>query len=81
MPLTISDEMLTAAGLSEQEAKLEIACRLFDAGRLTMPEAVRWAGVNRTTFESALLERKLPLVRAGEAYWQHELKNMQRLGW
>lgn len=81
MPLAITDEMLKTAGLSEQEARLEIACRMYDAGKLTMPEATRWAGVNRTDFETALLERNLPLIRVDESYWQHELENMQRLGW
>ncbi|HEY2412751.1 MAG TPA: UPF0175 family protein [Pirellulaceae bacterium] len=81
MPLTISDEMLTSAGLSEQEAKLEIACRLYDAGRLSMPEATRWADIVRTDFESALVARGLPLVRVGDDYWRTELDGMQRLGW
>jgi predicted HTH domain antitoxin len=81
MPLTISDEMLAAAGLSEDEARLEIACRLYDAGKLTMPEATRWAGVDRTAFEAALLARNLPLIRVDEAYWRQELETMQRLGW
>ena len=67
--------------LSEEEAKLEIACRLYDAGRLSLPDATRWAGVSRTAFETALLARGLPVVRVDEAYWQTEMDNMQRLGW
>ena len=81
MPLMISDEMLASAGLTEEEAKQEIACRLFDAGRLSLPEATRWAGMTRTAFEAALLARGLPLIRVNEAYWQAELDSMQRLGW
>jgi predicted HTH domain antitoxin len=81
MPLMISDDMLQAAGLSEEQACLEIACRLYDAGKLTMPEATRWANVSRTDFETALIERNLPLIRLGETYWRQELQNMQRLGW
>ena len=81
MPLTISDEMLTDAGLSEAEARVEIACRLYDAGKLAMPEATRWANVSRTEFESALLVRNLPLIRVDDRYWQQERENMERLGW
>src|SRR5947207_15438964 len=81
MPLTITDEMLTSAGLSEQEAKLEIACRLYDAGRLSMPEAARWAGISRTELEAALLARGLPLIRVDESYWRQELDGMRRMGW
>jgi predicted HTH domain antitoxin len=75
----ISDQLLADAGLSEREARLEIACRLYDAGRLTMPKATRWAGVSRTEFEAALLERDLPLIRVDEHYWQQELDGLARL--
>lgn len=81
MALTITDDMLSSAGLSEEEAKLEIACRLCDAGRLNMPQATRWAGVDRTALEAALLERGLPLVRIGDEYWQQELDGMRQLRW
>jgi predicted HTH domain antitoxin len=80
MPVTITDDMLSAAGMSEEEAKLEIACRLYDAGRLTMPAATRWAGVDRTTFETALLQRGLPLIRIDEKYWEQEREGLKRLG-
>ena len=36
MPVVISDETLRAAGLSEREAAVEIACHLFDAGKLCL---------------------------------------------
>ena len=39
MPVTVPDQLLSEAGLSEADAKLEIACRLYDAGKLTMPQA------------------------------------------
>ena len=74
MPLLLEDELLTEAGLSEGEARVEIACRLYDSGRLTMPQATRWAVMSRTDFEAALWERGLPLVRVDDAYWQQELK-------
>ena len=79
MPLTIPDELLLEAGLSEAEARLEIACRLYDAGSLTMPQATRWAAVSRVEFEDALLRRDLPLVRVGERYWAQEIQSLKRL--
>jgi predicted HTH domain antitoxin len=79
MPLTIPDQLLLEAGLSEQQARLEIACRLYDAGTLTMPQATRWAAISRTEFEAALLERHLPLVRVDEHYWQQEVESLERL--
>jgi predicted HTH domain antitoxin len=66
MPLIISDESLKAAGLTEQEAKVEIACRLFDAEKMSKGAAARLAGLSRSDFESALIQRGLPLVRYTE---------------
>ena len=63
MPVMISDAMLKDAGLSEAEARIEIACRLYDSGRLSLSRARRWAEVDRTTFELALLARGLPVYR------------------
>jgi predicted HTH domain antitoxin len=80
MPVTVSDQLLSEAGLSEADAKLEIACRLYDAGKLTMPQATRWAGISRVEFESALLERNLPLIRIDDSYWQQEIEALERLG-
>ena len=81
MPLTITVDELATAGLSEEEARLEFACRLYDAGKLTMPEATRMSGVSRGEFEAALLDRNLPLIRVDESYWQQEVESMRRLGW
>lgn len=36
MPLTISDELLDAAGLSAETARVEIACRMFETGTLAL---------------------------------------------
>lgn len=72
MPVLLQDDLLSEAGMSEQEARTEIACRLYDAGRLTLPQATRWAGLARVELEAALLERGLPLIRANDAYWRQE---------
>lgn len=72
MPVLLEDDLLSDAGFSEQQARTEIACRLYDAGRLTMPQATRWAGLTRLALEAALLERGLPLIRVDENYWRQE---------
>jgi hypothetical protein len=50
MPLTITNEMLTSAGLSEEEARLEISCWLRDAatrvGRREKSPATRAAALD-----------------------------------
>ena len=54
MPLLISDEALRAAGLDESSWRVEIACRLFDASKLTLWKAAKLANLTRLQMESAL---------------------------
>jgi predicted HTH domain antitoxin len=43
LPVTISDEVLTAARISELELKRELALMLFQQERLTLAQASRFA--------------------------------------
>ena len=52
MPVVIPDEALREAGLNPHEALVEFACRLFDAGKLTLPSAVRLAAMSRVAFRT-----------------------------
>lgn len=61
MPVIIGDDVLQAAGLDERNALVEIACRLFEAGRLSLPLAARMAALTRAEMEDALLDRNIPL--------------------
>ena len=79
MPLTISDSMLHDAGLSEDEARVELACRLFDVGRLSVLGAMRWAGLDRTAFEEALLARGLPVYRVTRDDLKQDLATLRQL--
>lgn len=74
MTLTIPDDVLRQSGLSERELLIEIACRLFDAGILPQPEAVRLCGLNRSEFWEALRERGLPWVHIDEADLDREMR-------
>ncbi len=80
MALTIGDDLLAEAGLSERDARIEIACRLYDAGKLAMPAATRWAGLSRTQFEAELLRREIAIFRPTGEDLKQDLKTFQRLG-
>ena len=80
MPLVISDEMLQAAGLNEQDAKIEIACRWFDAGKLTIGNAARLAGLSETQFESQLDLRGLPRYRYTADMLENDVSVLKNLG-
>ena len=78
MPLTIPDEVLQWAGLSEDEARLEIACRLFDIGRLTLGAAIRWTGLTRSEVEDALLQREIAIYRPTVEDLEHDLEAIRQ---
>jgi len=80
MPVVISDETLGEAGLSECEALVEIACRLFDAGKLTLWSAARLAELSRVGFEQELIARQIALYRPTVNDLEADLKALDQLG-
>lgn len=80
MPLVITDETLRAAGMDKREAKVEIACRLFDAGKLTIGHASRLAGLTEAEFEVQLQLREIPRYRYTEEMLQHDVEVLKKLG-
>lgn len=77
MALTIPDETLAELRMDEQQARVEIACRLYDADKLSKPAAARFAGLSRPEFEAELLQRGLPWVRiGGDDYLGPELESL-----
>jgi predicted HTH domain antitoxin len=80
MPLTIPDDVLRKTGMSEDEARVEIACRLFEAGKLALWPAAQWAGLSRSQFEEEVLDRRIPLYRPTQRDLDAELDAMDKLG-
>ncbi|HVX83338.1 MAG TPA: UPF0175 family protein [Phycisphaerae bacterium] len=79
MPLIITDDLLKAAGLSELEAKVEIACRLFDAGKLSIGHAAAWTGLSVPDFELQLATRSLPRFRYTDDMLQNDIDTLKSL--
>jgi predicted HTH domain antitoxin len=80
MPLIVSDELLIEAGLSEQQARIEFACRLFDIGKLNFWPAAQLAGLDRVEFERELRDRKIPIYRPSPEHLDKDLAALDRLG-
>jgi predicted HTH domain antitoxin len=80
MPLVIPDDVLREAGLNERDALIEVACRLFDAGKLTLWSAARLAGLSRVAFEDELLARGISWLRPDPHDLAEELAALDRLG-
>jgi predicted HTH domain antitoxin len=80
MPVVISDETLRDAGLTERDALVEIACRLFGAGKLALWPAANLAGMNRVTFEKALSDRQIAVYRPDERDLADDIAALDALG-
>jgi predicted HTH domain antitoxin len=80
MPVVISDEVLEKAGLTEQEARVELACRLFDIGKLALWPAARLAGMSRVEFEGALASREISICRPTLEDLEKDVATLKRLG-
>lgn len=78
--LTIPDELLRQTGLTEREVLVEFACRLFDAGKLSLWSAARLAGLDRTGMEDALLARNIPIYRPSVDDVAQDLATFEHLG-
>ena len=74
MAVTITDDVLAAAHLSELELKREIAVTLFQQERLTLAQASRLAEMTQLGFQSVLAERRIP-VHYGVDEFHEDLQN------
>jgi predicted HTH domain antitoxin len=79
MPVVISDEILKQAGMTEREAVLEIACWLFDSGKLALWPAAKMAGMGRSEFEAELGRRKIAVYRPTPEDFAEDLATLERL--
>jgi predicted HTH domain antitoxin len=61
MPVTISDEVLAAAHISEPELMRELALALFRQERLTLAQASRLAEMTQLAFQALLADRQIPI--------------------
>jgi predicted HTH domain antitoxin len=80
MGLTISDNTLTQANLDEAKARIELACRLFDADKLGFHAAMRFAGLDRVHFENEIRARRIAIYRPTVEDLEDDLENLRRLG-
>jgi predicted HTH domain antitoxin len=77
MPVTISDEVLTAAHISEPELKRELALTLFQQQRLTLSQASRLAEMGQLAFQALLADRKIP-IHYGVDEFREDLRTLRQ---
>ena len=79
MPVTIPDEILVAAHISEPELKQELALTLFQRERLTLAQASRLADMSRLAFQRLLAERQIP-IHYGAGEFDEDLRTLRKMG-
>lgn len=77
MAVTISDEVLTAAHISESELKRELALALFQQERLTLGQASRLAEVSQLSFQALLADRQIP-IHYGVEEFREDLRTLRQ---
>jgi predicted HTH domain antitoxin len=77
MSVTISDDVLTAAHITESELKKELALTLFQQERLTLAQASRLAEINQLEFQALLSERRIP-IHYGVEEFREDLRTLRR---
>jgi predicted HTH domain antitoxin len=75
MPVTIPDDVLAAAHLSEAELWRELAVALFREQRLTLAQASRVAQMDQLAFQAVLAEREIP-VHYGIEEFHEDLRTL-----
>ena len=75
MTISIPDDILARAGLTERDALIEFACRLYDAERLEKPDATRLCHLERVEFEAELHKRGLTVHRTSLADYELDRKS------
>jgi predicted HTH domain antitoxin len=79
MPVTIPDEVLTAAHMSEPELKQKLALTLFQQERLTLAQASRLAEISQLAFQALLADRQIP-IHYGIEEFHEDLRTLREMG-
>ncbi len=76
MPVTVSDEVLQTAKLSEAEFRAEIAVTLFQQDRLTLGQAALFAELPQLDMQRMLASRRIPILY-GIGDLEHDLATVK----
>lgn len=77
MPVTIPDEVLAAAHITEPELKRELALTLFQQERLTLAQASRLPEMTQLAFQALLADRQIP-IHYGVEEFREDLRDLRQ---
>lgn len=76
--LRVSEEVVTATHMTEEELAREFAVFLYREGKLSLARAKEIAGLDRAAFQQFLASRKIP-IRYGKADVRADAAALRRL--
>ncbi len=77
--IQIPKEVLSAAWISPEQLKLELAITLYQQGKLSFGKAREMAGISFRAFQQTLGSREIP-VHYDEDDYQQDKKTLKDLG-
>jgi predicted HTH domain antitoxin len=76
--MLVSDEIIQASGLSEQELLLEIVMMLFQKDKISLGKASELLGIHRMQFQKLLADRGL-CIHYDVAEFQEDLRTLHEV--
>lgn len=80
MSLVISDEIVKASGLSEDELLLELVLLLFQQDKISLGKAAELLKVPQIRFQRLIADRNI-CVHYDVAEWQEDIEHLTAKGW
>jgi predicted HTH domain antitoxin len=80
MNITLPEELLQLAQMSEAEMMREIAIMLFEQGRISLGKGAQLAGMHKMDFQSLLASRDICVHYDLEDY-QADVERLKAKGW
>ncbi len=80
MSLVISDEVVKASGLSENQLLLEIVIMLFQQEKISLGKASEIIGMNQIKFQKLLAQRGI-CIHYDVAELQEDIQHLRSKGW
>jgi len=79
MGVIISDDILEATHMTEDELKQEFAILLYQKEKLTLAQASRLSGLDRLQFQHLLASRRIPINYDIEDF-KKDLDTLRKIG-
>ncbi len=80
MSLVISEEIVKASGLSEDELLQQIVIMLFQQDKISLGKASELLGISQIKFQRLIAQRGIS-IHYDVAEFQEDIQHLQKKGW